>query len=77
MIHPLSEDLSSLKDIDIENKLQDLTKKYFQTHNPDIKYQISVFIDIYRVELQARRQRAIEQQYQKRDKDLDKLIKVN
>jgi hypothetical protein len=77
MIHPLTEDLSSVKDIEIENKLQDLSKKYFQTNNPDVKYQISVFMDIYRAELQVRRQKAIEQQYQKRDKDLDKLIKVS
>lgn len=77
MIHPLTEDLSKLKDVEIENKLQDLSKKYFQTQNPEVKYQMSIFIDIYRNELSVRRLRAIEQQYQKRDKDLDNLIKVS
>jgi hypothetical protein len=77
MIHPLVEDLSVLKDVEIENKLQDLSRKYFQTQNPEVKYQMSIFIDIYRNELSLRRHRAIEQQYQKRDKDLDNLIKVS
>jgi flagellar basal body rod protein FlgG len=77
MIHPLAEDLSGLKDVEIENKLQELSKKYFQTSNTDVKQQMSVFIEIYRNELQARRLKAIEQQYQKRDKDLDNLIKVS
>ncbi len=76
-MHPLAEDYSKLKDAEIESRLQDLSKKYFQTTNSALKHQISIFIDIYRTELSARRAKAIEQQYQKRDKDLDKLIKVN
>lgn len=77
MMHPLAEDYSKLKDAEIESRLQDLSKKYFQTSNSALKQQIAIFIDIYRTELSARRAKAIEQQYQKRDKDLDKLIKVN
>ena len=77
MIHPLAEDFSQLKDIEIENRLQDLSKKYYQTQNPNIKQQIAVFIDIYKTELNSRRMKAMEQLYQKRDKDLDSLIKVN
>lgn len=77
MMHPLAEDYSQLKDAEIESRLQDLSKKYFQTNNSAVKQQISIFIDIYRTELSARRAKAIQQQYQKRDKDLDKLIKVS
>ncbi len=77
MMHPLAEDYSALKDAEIENRLQDLSKKYFQTNNPAVKQQIAVFIDIYRTELSVRRAKAVEQQYQRRDKDLDKLIKVS
>ncbi len=76
-MHPLAEDYSALKDAEIENRLQDLSKKYFQTNNPAVKQQIAVFIDIYRTELSVRRAKAVEQQYQRRDKDLDKLIKVS
>lgn len=77
MIHPLAEDFSQLKDAEIESKLQELTKKYWQANNPMVKQQISVFIDIYKTELSARRSKQVEQMYQKRDKDLDNLIKVS
>jgi hypothetical protein len=77
MIHPLVEDFSQLKDLEIETKLQDLSKKYWQTSNPSVKQQISIFIDLYKTELSFRRAKLVEQQYQKRDKDLDNLIKVS
>lgn len=77
MIHPLAEDYSQLKDIEIENRLQDLSRKYFQAQNPSVKQQIAIFIDIYKTELNSRRMKAMEQLYQKRDKDLDSLIKIN
>jgi hypothetical protein len=77
MIHPLAEDFGQLKDIEIENKLQELSRKYWQTTNPSVKQQISIFIDLYRTELNVRRSKQLEQVYQKRDKDLDSLVKVS
>jgi hypothetical protein len=77
MIHPLSEDFSQLKETEIENRLQDLTKKYWMVQNPAVKQQISTFIGLYREELSARRSKLLEQQYQSRDKGLDKLINVS
>ena len=38
-MHPLAGDLESLKDIDLENKINDLTKKYFMTRNPGLQAQ--------------------------------------
>ena len=76
MIHPLAEDFSQLKDLEVETKLQDLSKKYWQTNNPAVRQQISIFIELYKMELSSRRSKLVEQQYQKRDKDLDKLINV-
>jgi hypothetical protein len=77
MIHPLAEDFSQLKDAEIESKLQELSKKYWQANNPSVKQQISIFIDLYKTEMNARRAKQWDQVYQKRDKDLDNLIKVN
>ena len=74
MIHPLVNDISTLKDAEIEGKIQDLQRKYFQTQNTSIKQQMVVFLDLYRNEMQSRRAKALEQQYQKRDRDLDGLI---
>ena len=77
MIHPLAEDFTQLKDSEVEMKLQELSKKYWQTQKPMVKQQIAVFVDIYKTELSMRRAKMVEQQHQKRDKDLDKLIKVS
>lgn len=76
-INPFVDDLSDLKDIEIENKIQDLSKKYWMSKNPDIKIQISNLLEIYKQELGVRRAKAWDQQYQKRNKDLDDLIQVN
>lgn len=77
MIHPLVEDLEHLKDSEIENKILELSKKYWQTHNPDLQYQIRMMLDIYKENLYIRRMKLLEQQSQNRNQDLDKLIKVN
>ena len=77
MMHPLSEDYTKLKDAEVEARIQDLSRKYFLTQNSAVKQQIAIFLDIYKTELSARRAKAMEQLYQKRDKDLDSLIKVN
>lgn len=76
MIHPLSENLASLKDTEIESKVQELSRKFWMTHNPGLQYQMSVLLEIYQEELRVRRQKLWDQQYQKRDKGLDDLIKV-
>lgn len=76
-INPLLEDLSKLKDAEIENKIQDLSKKYWTARNPNLKMQIASFLDIYKEELTTRRAKAWDQQYQKRNKDLDDLIQIN
>lgn len=77
MIHPLADDFSKLKDSEIENKIQELSKKYWQAHNPSVQNQISLFLDLYNEELRSRRAKMWQQQYQSRDKGLDNLIKVN
>lgn len=77
MIHPLAEDFGQLKDTEIENRLQDLSKKYWMTNNPQVRQQMSILIGLYREELSVRRQKVLSQQYQNRDKGLDKLINVS
>lgn len=76
-MHPLIEDLSHLKDQELETKILDLSKKYWQARNPDLLRQMSMILDVYNEELRTRRAKALEQLYQNRDKDLDKLINVN
>jgi hypothetical protein len=74
-MHPLVNELSGLKDQEIHNKINDLTKKYFMTHNPDIQRQIANILDELRIELSDRNRRIIEEQL--KDKNLDSLIKLS
>jgi hypothetical protein len=76
-MHPLAGDFGKLKDSEIEEKILDLSKKYWATHNPAVQHQISMLLDLYNEELRDRRAKTWQQQYQNRDKGLDNLIKVN
>ena len=46
-MHPLVGDISEMKDADIEAKIYDLTNKYFNTRNPDIKAEEKVCWERY------------------------------
>ena len=76
-MHPLAEDFSTLKDSEIENRIQSLSRKYFQSSNPGVQHQITMFLDMYKEELANRQAKMWREQYQKRDTDLDSLINVN
>lgn len=77
MFNPFVTGLDQLKDAELEKKISDLTKNYFRTSNIDVKQQIVVLLDMHNAELQARRDRAWKEQYEKRDKGLDGLINVD
>jgi hypothetical protein len=74
-MHPLVSDLSGLKDQEIHSKINDLTKKYFMTRNPDVQRQMASVLDDLRIELAERNRKLIEQQM--KDKNLDNLIKLS
>ena len=77
MMHPLVNDLSSLKDNELESKILDLSKKYWVTRNSDVQYQIRLILDQYNEELRSRRHKLLQQQMENRNQELDKLIKIN
>ena len=76
-MHPLVNDLSSLKDADLEAKINDLTRKYSMTYNFQVQQQIVLVLDTYKEELNNRRRAEWENTMELRNKDLDKLIKVD
>lgn len=76
-MHPLTGDFEKLKDSEIESKIQDLSRKYFMTHNSDVQQQISMILNDYNQELSKRRQAALEKMMKTADKSIDNLIKVN
>ena len=78
MFHPLEEDLSEVSTSDVELKLSELNKKYYQAQrlgNNQLLTQLQTFVTIYRNEL---RQRAIQAKFdEEQQKDLDQLINVD
>lgn len=81
MINPLIDNLSNLTEPQLEAKVMELQRKYFQTHNLDVKAQISNILEIYKQELYTRRTISAQrqrEQYQNNDgNDLDSLINIS
>lgn len=78
MIHPLGNGISKLTDQELENKIQELTKKYFQAlrFSPSVASQVVLLLDSYKIE-QQERQIAKSRQNNAGDNDLNELIKVD
>lgn len=79
MFNPLLEDLTLLKDADLESRMTDLNKKYsiaLRTGNGMLAQQVAVVIEAIRDEAQRRQREATKKLLQKQNKDLDGLINV-
>jgi hypothetical protein len=79
MFNPLLEDLTLLKDADLETRMTDLNKKYsiaLRTGNGMLAQQVAVVIEAIRDESQRRQREATKKLLQKQNKDLDGLINV-
>jgi len=76
-MHPLVGNLANLKTSELENKINELSKKYFMAPGYELQHQISLVLETYKAELAIRRQQEWEKMMESRNKDLDKLINVN
>lgn len=76
-MHPLVEEISSLKIQDLEHKINDLTNKYFLTKNTYVREQIVNLLASYKEELYNRQQQELEKAMTNRDQDLDKIINIS
>lgn len=80
MFHPLLSNITELKDLDLENKITDLGKKYAfaaRSGNGGLCSQILLVLEEYRVEQQRRLYSRSKVPMKNQDKDLDDLINVN
>lgn len=78
MSHPLIDNLESLSNTQVEEKLFDLQKKYFSTSNPNLQMQLSMIIDMYREEIKARRATEMQKLNNRAGENgLDNLINVS
>ena len=81
MINPLIDNLSEHTDAQLEEKIIDLQRKYFQTRNMQLQSQIANILEIYKNEIQVRRaleaQRQREQLENDGEEGLDNLINIS
>jgi len=77
MFNPLVESMENLSDSEISAKMADLSKRYFQTRNPQAQQQIAVFLDMFREEQTMRMYRQQQADKNSDDPDLDNLININ
>lgn len=76
-MHPLINNLSEMKDAEIESKITELGKKYFMTQNFELRNQISMILETYKIEMAERRKNEWQKMQENREKGLDKLININ
>ena len=75
MFNPLADNFEDLTDSQIQEKVQDLTRRYYQTRNPGLQSQIAVMLEMFRQEQTLRMYR--QKQQDDDDPDLDNLININ
>ena len=79
MFHPLLNDLTQLKDAELENRMSDLNKKYniaLRSGNGALAQQVAIILEALRDEGTRRQAEATKKLLQKQNKDLDGLINV-
>lgn len=75
---PLITDLSEYTNVQLEARITDLQRKYFQTHNPQVQSQIVTTLNIYKEELATRQAIAAQRQREQQgDSGLDGLINIS
>lgn len=78
MFHPLVEDTKNIKDNDLENRIMDLTRKYYiaaRSGQGALCGQILTILEMLKEEQQTRYKRNLET-LNKKNQDLDDLINI-
>ena len=76
-MHPFVSDLSGLTDSEVENKIFEISKRYFMTQNTHVREQILTVLSMYKQEIDQRRDAVWQKTIENKNKGLDKLIQIN
>lgn len=81
MFNPLVDSFENLTDDEVDKAIRDLSRRYFQTRNPQLQMQISTILEMYKEEMRSRNARKSSSldpnNPQENDLDLDNLINVS
>ena len=77
MNHPLIGNYQELTDEELQERISNLSSKYWQTQNPDVRSQMMLILDELKEEFRSRNQRNLQNNSENDNKDLDSLIKIS
>ena len=77
MFNPLVDKFDKLSDSEIDQKISELGKKYWQTSNPDVRMQISSILEMFKEEARARQAHQRQKDQDIGENGLDSLIKIS
>ena len=81
MFHPLLENITKIKDQELENKIMDLTNKYhiaMRLGQGGVAQQIVITLDAYKIEQENRRADSMKEiQARQKKQGLDDLVNVD
>jgi hypothetical protein len=77
MNHPLIENYRDLSDVDLQERISNLSTKYWQTQNPDVRSQMMLILDELKEEFRSRNQKNLQNNSEDGNKDLDSLINIS
>ena len=78
-LNPFVDDLSDISTSDLSDKINDLSKKYFMTKNPEVQNQIRAVLEMYRAEAVSRQAKETLKQNKSEngENSLDNLINIS
>jgi len=78
MFNPLVDSFDQLKDSEIEDKIVELQRKYFQAGaNPQLQQQVQAILEMYKLEMQQRRAKSLQPSQENGNNSLDNLINIS
>jgi|DEB0MinimDraft_10_1074344.scaffolds.fasta_scaffold12178_3 ribosomal protein L29 len=76
-MHPLIDDFSDLTDTELNDKISELSQKYWKTRNPSVQIQMTMILDQLKEEQRLRIQKSQQQNQDSDENDLDNLINIS
>jgi hypothetical protein len=76
-MHPHVQNLKELTDSQLEQKIYKLNSLYFMTGDQNVRHQMILLLDTYKIELDERRAIAKKKQEEQGRDDLDNLINIS
>lgn len=77
MYNHLVNNLDTLSDNEIEEKILELGRKYWMTNNTSVRMQISTVLEMFKEEASVRRAKSFQKSQLDDNNGLDNLIKVS